>query len=775
MIRYQQRGGADGGPLGQLSPWLSAILRARGISTPEKAEAYLHPSLDRLEDPWRMQDMDKAAEILRRAAREGQTVAVYGDYDVDGVCATAIMLETLRDLGITAIYHLPSRHQEGYGLNEGAVRALAKQAQVLLTVDCGITNLAEVRLARLLGMTVIVTDHHQLGEELPKADAVLNPLLGDYPFRKLCGAGVALKITQALQGMEAVRKRVDIAALATVADIVPLTEENRIIVRAGLEAMAATGRPGLRALMDASAVPVPVNAGHVGFRLAPRLNAGGRLEDASQGVELLLTRDEAQAADLAAHLEQSNRQRQALEQDIVRQAEGLLAEQMDFRDDRLIIVARKGWNSGVIGLAAGRLCEKYHYPAIVLSISEEKDEAVGSCRSIQGVNIHAALTSCRDLFLRFGGHEMAAGLTLRPSLIPELRRRLNLYILENCDPACYVPVKEYDLELPLSRVDLALVDALSALQPTGYCNPGAVFLTRGAYVQEARAVGSAMNHLKLTLSQENTVRGGIAFGMGELARQGLEQVDLLYEPDRNEFRGEVSAQLQIKSLRPAAGTVNVPKEDIFLSALLQELGEPAENHREIRLPVLPKPDLIRKLRQPQGTLALCRHPALAAALVRETGADLAAGTVADPRCFSTVLCAPDLSRLTDGWHHVVLADGCLYPEEAGRLNRLCPRAELSALAPNPELKAWLRAAAPDDAQLRRLYLRLREALPLSLPQLASDTGLSPAQCRVSLAVFAELKLADFRPEPFQVRLLPWKEKQSLDSSLILRRLRAAAV
>lgn len=416
MLRYVKRGPDLRQPIGTLPLWLSAILRSRGVDTEEKAERFLHPSLEQLYDPMLMQGMDRAVEIIRDAVAQHTPIQIYGDYDADGVCATSILMETLSSMGADVVYRIPDRHGEGYGLNCDAVREIAQTRRLLITVDCGVTNHEEVRLAQLLGMTVIVTDHHQLAETPSPADVVLNPLLGDYPFRRLCGAGVALKLAQALLGMEEVLRRIDLAALATVADLVPLIDENRVIVRAGLEKLGDGSRPGLAALLTLAGVTAPVSSGQVAFRLAPRINAGGRLEDAAQCVRLLISRDRAEAEAIAGNLEQQNQQRQALQQEITLKAEEDLHRTVNFRTDLAIVVMGEGWNSGVVGLAAGRICEKYHYPTIVLS--KQGELAVGSCRSIPGVNIHAMLTACSDLFLRFGGHEQAAGLTMRADLVP---------------------------------------------------------------------------------------------------------------------------------------------------------------------------------------------------------------------------------------------------------------------------------------------------------------------------------------------------------------------
>ncbi len=774
MLQFVKRGAErEALPLGNLPGWLSALLRTRGIDTPEKAERFLHPSLSHLHDPLCMQDMGKAVDIIRQAVGKGESIIVYGDYDVDGVCATSILLETLSDMGARADFRIPSRHGEGYGLNPDAVRDMAQNHKLLITVDCGVTNHEEVRLAQMLGMTVIVTDHHQLADTPSPADAVLNPLLGDYPFRRLCGAGVALKLTQALLGMEAVERRIDLAALATVADIVPLIDENRVIVREGLAALGQSARPGIQALLAASGVTPPVTAGQVGFRLAPRINAGGRLEDAAQGVTLLTTQDDMLAQRIAAHLEEANAQRQAIEQDMTRQAMQEIAEKVDFRCDKAIIVMGEGWNHGVIGLAAGRICERYHFPAIVLS--RQGDIAVGSCRSIPGVNIHAMLTACKDLFIRFGGHEQAAGLTMQADLVPELRRRLNLVIAESCDLRCYVPTREYDLALPLSQVNLELIDALNQLQPTGFGNPAPVFLARGAQVQLMRKVGREQQHLKLSLLDGNSVRDGIAFSMGHLADEGFDTADVLFSPERNEFMGRVTAQLQVQALRPAEGTAPLPGEDALFRAVLQEITWLAANDRRIHQPQPITPAAARKLMQNgRGVLLIAHEREKAAALLVDTQADAALGRVKDVRAFNTVLCAPVLDSLQDVWEHIILLDGDLLPGEVGAIAARCPRAALYAMKPNPAFVALLRSIAMEDEPLRCLYRRLRQGGSTMASQLAKDCGLTIPQVLTGLTAFQQVRLAEVSLEPYAVHLLP-PVKCRMDDSPVIHYLRGLTI
>ena len=760
MLDYIRRGTDNAAPVGDLPLWLSGLLRNRGIDTPEKAERFLHPSLDQLHDPFLMQGMDKAVRIIREAVAAKTPIIVYGDYDVDGVSATSIMLETLREMGADPAFRIPSRHEEGYGLNCDAVRRMAEQYRLMITVDCGVTNHEEVKLAQMLGMTVIVTDHHQLADTPSPADVVLNPLLGDYPFRRLCGAGVALKLTQALLGMEAVERRIELAALATVADIVPLVDENRVIVREGLAKMAATQRPGLKALMQVSEVNPPVNSGHVGFRLAPRLNAGGRLEDAGQGVLLLTTQDDGEAQTIAQHLELRNQERQAIEQEITDKAVEMIGTCVDFLRDRVIIIVGEGWNHGVIGLAAGRICERYHFPTIVLTVHD--GIAVGSCRSIPGVNIHGMLSICKDLFQRFGGHEQAAGLTMEASLIPELRRRLNLAIDENCDPLCYIPRKEYDVDVRLKEVDLAMIDRLEMLQPTGYCNPNPVFRVQDAHVQEARRVGKTRTHLKLSLEENGSLRDGIAFGKGDFADAGAERVDVLFTPSRNEYNGRVTAQLQVEALRPAACTLTLPGDDALFCGVLQEIIALAANDTGIspNVPVERQAAVFKLLERGRGILLIGHERSLAARLLTEVRGrdnlrlDTAAGVVSDGRGFNTLLMAPRLEQLADVWTDIVLIDGDVLPGEAAEIASRCPRARLAQMKPNADLQALLKTLKMDRDALLRVYLRLRQGGALALRQLVQDTGLTAPQVMTALMALHQVQLAETSLDPYAVRFLP---------------------
>jgi single-stranded-DNA-specific exonuclease len=761
-----------------LPGWFAAILMQRGVDTMEKAQEFLHPSLSQLHDPFLMQGMDAAVSIIRGAVLRKEPIVVYGDYDVDGVCAASMMLLQLRNMGAKADYYIPSRHDEGYGLNEQAVRTLAKDYRLLLTVDCGITSVKEVSLAKASGMLVIVTDHHQLGPELNPADAVLNPLMGEYPFRRLCGAGVALKLIQALAGLDTASEYLDMAALATIADIVPLTGENRAIAALGLTQMVDTKRPGLKALMAAAGMDVKdrkaVKAGQVAFAMAPRLNAGGRLKSASLGVELMLTADPNRAMELAETLNIENSNRQKLEAEIFEQALNQVETQADFLEDRALIVLGEGWNHGVIGLAASRLTERYHYPSIVLSRTGE--ECVGSVRSIPGVNIHEMLSACSDLFLRFGGHEQAAGLTMLSSNVPELKLRLSAVIRERCSPDVYVPVREYDLALPLCDVTEGMVQMLQTLQPTGFGNPDPVFLLEDAQVQDMRPVGREGAHLKCSLYKEGNLRSAIAFQMGKMAQNMPSRVDVLFSPELNEWNGAVSVQCSVKAIR-SSGEQIPDSEEQAQKALLQEIRGMTANIPKIHPACIEADEsfLSRELEGVQGTVILARAPKTARRISLTYGERLlVTDRISDRRAFHTLLYPARLTELTDIWRTVILADGELMPGEAALIEKSCPRAKVVAYPRSLELTEFLKPLALCDDSLRRLYKTVRSHVGASPVKLAETAGLNPAQLMAGLHILMEMELLVFQEEPFTLAMLPVK-KRSTDESSLLKALKTLSI
>ena len=762
---------------------LLELLVERGIDTPRLAQEYLHPEKSLLHDPMLMQGMDRAVAVIRESIARGDEIIVFGDYDVDGVTATAILLTYLRKQGAKAGFYIPDRHGEGYGLNMAAIDRLAAHARLLITVDCGITCPDEVAHARELGMRVIVTDHHQLGPRLPDCEAVLNPLMGDYPFRRLCGAGVAFKLVQALGGEEAIEPLWELAALATIADIVPLMGENRVIVANGLCAMAQTKRPGLIALMESAGVePKNVSASDVAYRMAPRINAGGRLALASRGVELLTTRKLETAREIAQELDQDNTKRRELELSIFNEANQAVQREIDFMRERAIVVSGEGWNPGVIGLAASRLVEKYKWPTVLLA--QDGDVCVGSARSIPGVNIHDAMATCRDLFVRFGGHAQAAGLTIETKNVPEFRRRLTDAIREQAEPEAFIPTEEYDLELELSEMTEELIDAFSAMQPTGFGNPAPVFCVRGVNTTDVRQIGKEGAHLRMRLSQNGEMRNAIGFRMGDRARSMPEVIEAVMALSINVWQDRRSVQCELRQLQaflPAKAFLSEcqRREDEVERALLSAMmlggaAQPGETMSLESAKALLQGELLQRY---QGTM-LCVHsvPALKMLGVHlaliHAQLDYAFGALSDLRMFNTLVMAPDWDAMHCAPETILMMDGCVSEGERAAIRRRFPDARLIEVT---ELARQTNAAAsallPDDDALRRLYrvLRQRERMEVSPEILSMESGLLQSQVRCGMRIFEELSLIRWQETPLSYQLLP-SGRVSLESSPLRGRL-----
>ena len=752
-------------PLLGLPMWFSKLLAMRGIDTDEKARRFLHPSLQDLYDPFLMRGMDKAVEIIRHAIGQKQSIVVYGDYDVDGICASAIMIKALKALDAAVCAYLPDRHEEGYGLNAKAIEALAKEHALLITVDCGMTNHEEVLLAKRLGMQVVVTDHHEPDDTPSPAHAVLNPLLG-YPFPRLCGAGVAFKLCQALLGTDAALPFLPYCALATVADVVPLTDENRILVSFGLQSMNDPKLIGLHALLEASDTPPPVTATHLAFRLAPRLNAAGRLSDAKKGLDLLLSEDEAKAREMARELCIENDKRRGIQEDMTNECYRLIEKQVNFKKDRAILLVGDDFNPGIIGLCAGRICEKTHYPTLVLSRRED-GLLVGSARSIKGVNIHTALAMCHDLFLRFGGHAQAAGLTMEEKFLPELRRRLSLAIAEISDPACYIEQKEYDLALPLYETTPEMIHMLDALEPTGEGNPEPVFLLNDGHIQSLRAIGREGTHLSLSLLDGETLRSGVFFSMGELASKPLSRISALYTPKINVWQGKTSVQLHLSALKPYSPVSLLPDDERFQMAFLKDFRAIITNN--IKIPLLDDASVLsygkeaeRQLfKGVQGTLVIARTKTTAMAY----DLDVAIEAATDPRAFDTLLVCPDSLKLKDDFNAIVLADGVLSGQEIALIREKCPTAAIYApKKQSAALKELLASLNLSDDELRDIYKALRQSDQLEA--LTVMTVRTATQILFALTVFEELGLVSLSPAPFKVTLHPQRKCALIDSALL---------
>jgi single-stranded-DNA-specific exonuclease len=542
-----------------VSPLLARLLVARDVSTPAAAATFLNARLaEHLRSPMLFKDMAAAADRVIAALQHGERIGIYGDYDVDGISGSAILVRFLRALGHEPLLFIPHRLRDGYGVSEPGVRRLAEGgARVMITVDCGGVSHREIALARNLGVDTIVCDHHQVsGTPLP-AHAVLNPIEPDagFPFSGLCGAGVAfyLALGVRLRLREAghtdlpdLRRYLDLVTLGTIADIVPLVEENRVLVKYGLRELTQTGRPGLVALKAVSSVS-DVSTGAVGFRLAPRLNAGGRLAEATRSVELLTTDDVPRADQLAAELDQENRARQTIEQEILDEAIRRIETDADFAARRSIVLASPDWHPGVIGIVASRLVERYYRPTVLMALEATTGRGRGSGRSIRGFNLHEAFKACQESLEGFGGHRMAAGLSIRDDQVARFAEQFETAVRAKTRPEDFVPETFIDAELSLAEVDDTLLGDLTRLEPHGPGNPEPIFLARNVTVVSRRVVGE--HHLKLHLRQGSRAVSAIGFGMADAPAQEGASLDILFAPEHNEWNGNTSIQLRLRDLR----------------------------------------------------------------------------------------------------------------------------------------------------------------------------------------------------------------------------------
>jgi single-stranded-DNA-specific exonuclease len=572
--QYPQEAQAAARDLG-VTPALAQILLNRGLRGTGEMRSFLTPNLNALHDTALLPDIRVAVERIDKALVNRERIIIYGDYDVDGISATALLVRFFRLLGHDVEYYVPRRIEEGYGLNIGAIERLAKDGtSLLITVDCGISDVAEIERASQLGMTVIVTDHHEQADQLPRAHAIVNPKRRDskYPFRDLSGVGVAFKLAWAFvqrlsDGTKGSGKfsdflvdSVGLVALGTVADIVPLLDENRVFAHYGLQALAQCDNPGVRALIKVSNLEgKQILTHHVGFRLGPRLNAGGRLGSADASVELLAAAKEPRSSEIAAVLDCSNRERQHIEAQILDEAVGMLKEEPSRLKGRVLVLSKDDWHCGVLGIVASKLVDMYHRPAILVSF--DSGEGRGSGRSIPGFHLHQALLSCRETMISCGGHAMAAGLRIERRNMPALQNKINIYAENALSDDDLVPALRIDVEISLLSVCKELVRELGRLEPCGVGNRSPLFVTRGMQIAgEPRVMGNKGEHLSFHVTQGATSARAVAFGLGSL-KDSLSQwkrdgrlVSLVYEPTINSWQGMETVELHVKDI-DASGTV----------------------------------------------------------------------------------------------------------------------------------------------------------------------------------------------------------------------------
>ncbi|MBI5756853.1 MAG: single-stranded-DNA-specific exonuclease RecJ [Nitrospirae bacterium] len=572
-----------------ITPLVSRILINRGIRDITSARDFLQVSYRNLIDPFLLNDMEKAVSRITDVIRNKGRIMICGDYDVDGVTASALYIEFFKKYGVDGTLYIPDRMREGYGLNEAAVLMARSQGiDVILTADCGTTSTAPVRLAQSLGIDVIVTDHHEPPKELPDAFAMINPNRHDstYPFKGLAGVGVAFKLVQALSQMLEARSQrlevrsqksearinltsdfwpltssnddlsscLDLVALGTIADVAPITGENRFFVKEGLRLLTEGKRVGIAALKDAAGMRGgDVTAGAVGFILAPRINASGRLSKADMAVRLLTTKDPEEARHIASYLNQMNEERQRIEAKIKNEVREKIAKEMDINREKVIVMASGEWHQGVIGIVASKIVDEFYRPCILISLQEDGN-GKGSARSIPGFNIYEGLEECSDLIEKFGGHKYAAGLTIKGANIPLLRERLSVVAGDRLSEEDFIPRLIMDAEIDLEEISFPLLKEMTLLPPYGVANPEPVIVSRGLRVMEPKLVGK--DHLKIKLRRGGTYLDCIGFNMASAYNNIIKtggEIDAAYTPELNLWNGTYGIQLKLKDMRVSDG------------------------------------------------------------------------------------------------------------------------------------------------------------------------------------------------------------------------------
>lgn len=579
------------------TPLAAAALCARGIDTPEAARAFLETDPAKLHDPMLLPDMAKARDTIRRAIEQGKKIAVFGDYDVDGVTSTCVMTRVLRSLGADVRHYIPDRLSEGYGLSMGAMDRLAQDGiGLIVTVDSGVSAFEEIARARELGMEVVVTDHHECREELPDANAVVNPRRADstYPFAELAGVGVAFKLACALAGdgqqRAVLEQYADLVALGTVADVMPLVGENRIIVAAGLRRMAETQNVGLSMLLHESGQQGKrLTASTISFILAPRINAAGRLGHADMAAELFLTDDPRRAQTLAMALCEQNKQRQATENQILEQALQKLRREYDPLEDQVIVLAGEDWHHGVIGIVSSRICDRYACPTVLIAL--EDGIGKGSGRSVKGFNLYEALCDSAPLLERFGGHELAAGLTIREENIQQFHENMEAWAREHVNPQELMPILHIDCPIAPEFISTEATRGLDVLEPFGMGNPQPVFSMCDLLVEEITPISSD-RHVRLTLSKDGQTYTAMLFGTGQ-GGCGFAQgnyVDAAFCLEINEYRGQCSVQLVIRDIQ--LSTCEVMADQKILNLYNRFMSDGALTAREARVLLPERRDLV---------------------------------------------------------------------------------------------------------------------------------------------------------------------------------------
>ena len=779
------------------------LLINRGIQTATEAHTYLYPTFEALHCPFKLADMDKAVERIRKAIARGEKICIYGDYDTDGTTATALLLNVFRQMDVPASYYIPNRFGEGYGLSEDTVKKIHQEnnAKLLITVDCGITSVKEVALANQLGMDVIITDHHQPEAEQPPAHALISPKVpgNEYPYTELAGVGLAFKLGQGLIEDDSafLESLLDLVALGTVVDIASLTGENRVLSRLGLAELNKRERPGINALCEAAGhkIDKPLDGYSLSYKLGPRINAAGRMDTAHKVVDLLTTDSDDVATRIASQLNEANQRRQDLERQIQEQAQEIIEKEVE-DDTRGIVVASDKWNEkaqGVVGIVASRLKETYYKPVIVLAING--DEATGSGRCIDGMNLADSLVACTKVLVKHGGHAAAAGLTLKTKNIPKFKTAFNKYACEHLAEEALQPKLDLEFETHLSLLTLDMLKELEQFEPFGKDNPSPLFGARRVKVDgRPSQIGKDKNHLRMFVSDGKVKRCALEWGAGEKLitfRRPNMLLDIAFSPQINEWQGTYSVQLILDDwevhsesrdmkwdvfpkLSDASAVKlvdkrNVNKKNYLLKLLAREESCIIYVRDEEMLELL----LTRLL--PENIEGIARHDdttseAEEAALLEQLEND-ELRTIASSSTFSDLGAFPFVK-------HVVFCH--LAPSENLFLKRCEPAfgtTETSYLhfiysdTDEVEMHNWISKKYPADDELRRLYGNIRKTIQANgaegYPEaevLNGGLGALPA-LQTGLTIFEELQCIARHGEPGHrlVQLLP-AEKSNLSHS-----------
>ena len=552
----------------KVSPIVAKLLINRGLGDPHKARQFLAADMESLLSPWDLKGMREAVACVTKIMEEGGSIVVYGDYDVDGITATSVVYRFLKRCGASVSYYIPERQSEGYGLNLEALEGLiAKGTDLVITVDCGISSYDIVEAVRDR-LALVITDHHEAPALIPRAIAVVDHKQPNcpYPDKNLAGVGVAYKLCQAIwqeRTGEVYHADLDIVALGTVADVVPLVGENRILVKAGLSKMQLQPNRGIKALIDVAGLKDrKITAGHIGYTLAPRLNAAGRVAHATRAVELLTTPSQEEAYEIAEELQETNLERQALERDIHEMArQDVLKQGPDA--DYVVVVGGQDWHPGVIGIVASRLVEEFYKPTLVISIKDGIGK--GSCRSIDNCNIYEALQSAEDLLIQFGGHQAAAGFSIKEDKIPALRERLAQYCKEHLAETDYLPIVDIDSQVAIDDIDVPLIEEIETLEPYGMANPTPVLALEEATISDLFLMGQQKKHAKVLLEREDSTIDAIAWNRSDLHASFFpgDRVKVAFTVQKNEWNGHVSPQLMIQDMALLEGrSLTLTKEGL---------------------------------------------------------------------------------------------------------------------------------------------------------------------------------------------------------------------